>query len=70
MSETARQIPADELNARLHEIWDWAASMVPRSGSYSTYGCDAVGKCMELIDSWPDESCLASIRIHAEHQHE
>jgi hypothetical protein len=65
MTDPGRLIPADALNARLREIWDWAASMIPRSGSVSTYGCDAVGKCIELVDAWPDESCLASIRIHA-----
>ena len=65
-----REMTAAERNARLHEIWDWAASIVPRSGSVSTYGCDAVGLCMQLVDSWPDESCLAGIRAHAERRRE
>lgn len=53
-SRKGRLIPADELTPVLREVWDWALSMVPGSGNVSTYGCDAVGRCIEVVERWPD----------------
>jgi hypothetical protein len=50
----SRLIPAEELEPVLREIWQWALESVPYSDSYSTYGVDAVGKCIEVVRRWPD----------------
>lgn len=48
----------------LGPVRDWAVSMVPRSGGYSTYGVDVAGKCAELVQKWPDVGpVLQRIRI-------
>jgi hypothetical protein len=47
-------IPAAELELKLREIWHWTIDMVPHSAEHSTYGVDAVGRCIELVQRWPD----------------